>query len=246
MSDLKMVTLRDEPNWEIPDNDSWNDAFPVYLLEGDNINRTYFPQLSDLFPSYQFLLKEGDEVVATGNTIPLYWDGTLEGVPEGYDEALLRGFQKERTPNTLCGLSVVVKKSYRGKGISQHGLRAMKFIARREGFSSIIIPVRPNRKSDYPLASMEQYVHWKGKEGKYPLDPWLRVHWKAGGRLLKISPHSMICKGSIDEWEEWTGLQFPESGEYYVPRALQPVAINVEQDEGVYLDPNVWVQHEVE
>lgn len=40
-------------------------------------------------------------------------------------------------------------------------------------------------------------------------------------------------------------MAFPESGEYIVPRALTPVTIDLEQDKGTYIEPNVWVEHVV-
>ena len=41
----------------------------------------------------------------------------------------------------------------------------------------------------------------------------------------------------------WTGLSFPESGQYVVAGALNPVIIDRERDEGVLTEPNVWVVH---
>lgn len=38
-------------------------------------------------------------------------------------------------------------------------------------------------------------------------------------------------------------MSFPESGEYLVPGALQPVTIDWERDVGLYEDPNVWMRH---
>ena len=44
---------------------------------------------------------------------------------------------------------------------------------------------------------------------------------------------------------KWTGLRFPESGEYIVPGALNPVEIDCELDRGEYIEPNVWMAHKV-
>ncbi len=41
-------------------------------------------------------------------------------------------------------------------------------------------------------------------------------------------------------------MQFPESGAYIIPSALVPVEIDIAKDEGVYLEPYVWVLHEIE
>jgi hypothetical protein len=55
----------------------------------------------------------------------------------------------------------------------------------------------------------------------------------------------MVVRGTVAEWESWTGLTFPDSGDYVVPTATSPVAIDRNQDEGVYLDQNVWVVHDL-
>jgi hypothetical protein len=40
-------------------------------------------------------------------------------------------------------------------------------------------------------------------------------------------------------------MRFPESGEYIVPGALVPLCVDRERDEGVYVEPNVWMEHGV-
>jgi hypothetical protein len=51
----------------------------------------------------------------------------------------------------------------------------------------------------------------------------------------------MTIAGTRAEWEEWTGLTFPEDGEYVVPGALVPVRFK--SGRGVYVEPNVWMRH---
>jgi hypothetical protein len=53
----------------------------------------------------------------------------------------------------------------------------------------------------------------------------------------------MRVTGSVVEWEEWTEMALPESGSYVVPGALVPIEIDRERDEGVYVEPNVWMVH---
>ena len=55
----------------------------------------------------------------------------------------------------------------------------------------------------------------------------------------------MVITGTVSEWEGWTGMRLPESGDYVVPGALVPVAIDVERDVGTYTEPNVWMSHPV-
>ena len=38
-------------------------------------------------------------------------------------------------------------------------------------------------------------------------------------------------------------MAFPESGAYVVSGALVPIEIDRERDEGVYVEPNVWMVH---
>jgi hypothetical protein len=53
----------------------------------------------------------------------------------------------------------------------------------------------------------------------------------------------MRVPGTVAQWEEWSGMAFPESGTYVVPDALVPVEIDREADLGVYVEPNVWMHH---
>ena len=53
----------------------------------------------------------------------------------------------------------------------------------------------------------------------------------------------MGIEGSVDDWEAWTGLVFPEDGDYIVPGALVPVRFA--GGRGVYVEPNVWMRHRV-
>ena len=40
-------------------------------------------------------------------------------------------------------------------------------------------------------------------------------------------------------------MKFPQSGRYIIEGALNPIEIDIEKDEGVYIEPNVWIVHEV-
>jgi hypothetical protein len=53
----------------------------------------------------------------------------------------------------------------------------------------------------------------------------------------------MRVEGGSADWEEWTGLAFPDDGDYVVPGALVPVRF--EGGRGTYLEPNVWMRHPV-
>jgi hypothetical protein len=38
-------------------------------------------------------------------------------------------------------------------------------------------------------------------------------------------------------------MKFPQSGLYIIPGALVSIEMDVEKDEGVYIEPNVWMVH---
>jgi len=58
---------------------------------------------------------------------------------------------------------------------------------------------------------MERYIQWRRDDGS-SFDPWIRVHERVGGAILRSAPAAMHVTGSIPEWERWTGLALPESG----------------------------------
>jgi hypothetical protein len=123
-------------------------------------------------------------------------------------------------------------------------LGAMHAAGRAAGYRAVIACVRPTEKHRYPLTPIERYAEWTRPDG-LPFDPWIRLHVRLGGRIVRAAPHSMRIRGSVADWEGWTGLSFPDSGPYVVPTATSPVTIDRERDEGVYFDENVWVVHDL-
>jgi hypothetical protein len=53
----------------------------------------------------------------------------------------------------------------------------------------------------------------------------------------------MRITGTVLDWETWTGLALPESGDYVFPHGLAPVSVDRESDLGAYWEPNVWMIH---
>jgi hypothetical protein len=120
----------------------------------------------------------------------------------------------------------------------------MKLLARAAGLASLIAPVRPSLKAKYPLIPIDDYAMWRRDDGLF-FDPWLRVHERIGASVLGVAHDSMRIPGSREDWETWTGLTFSTSGEYIVDDALAPIVFDEEADQGVYIEPNVWMLHRV-
>jgi hypothetical protein len=145
-------------------------------------------------------------------------------------------------PTVLCALQILIAPECRGQGLSSRMIERMREIGRAHGLDTLIAPVRPNLKHRYPLTPIESYIAWRRPDGTL-LDPWLRTHERLGAEIVKVAPESMRVAGTVAEWEQWAEMAFPETGSYVVPGALVPVEIDRERDEGLYLEPNVWMVH---
>lgn len=245
---LSMFTLAERPDLARSatrlSNRIWKG---VEFIQHDDVVNRHWGGLFEAFAAFQFVLCDArDAVVAAGHAIPVAWDGTVADLPSGVDGLLERATRDHgrRSPNTLSALLALVDPARQGSGLSRHVLAGMKALAARRGFSALIAPVRPTLKTRYPLAPMERYMRWTRADGA-PLDPWLRTHWRMGAQTLAVAPASMRVTGTVAEWEEWTDMAFPESGDYVVPGALVPVRIDRERDLGRYEEPNVWMRHPV-
>jgi hypothetical protein len=108
-------------------------------------------------------------------------------------------------------------------------LDVMADLAREARLEYLIAPVRPSFKDRYPITPIEQYMTWTREDGE-PFDPWIRIHTCRGGKIVKPIPHSMRIAGTVTEWEEWTGMQFPGDGQYTFPAGLAPVEIDHRAD----------------
>jgi GNAT superfamily N-acetyltransferase len=188
---------------------------------------------------------EREEVVGGGHAIPAAWDGDEASLPDGGIDAILeaRFAEGAPAPSVLCALQIVIGPEHRGQGLSRRMIERMGEIGQRHGLETLIAPVRPTLKHRYPLAPMERFVNWRRPDGTH-VDPWLRTHERLGAEIAKIAPQSFTVSGTVGEWEEWTEMSFPETGAYIVPGdALVPVEIDREKDEGLYVEPNVWMVH---
>jgi hypothetical protein len=242
-----IVSLAERPDLIEPAADHNVTAWPDFMLEDPIANANFSRAWKD-WPQFQFVLLDArDEIVATNNAMPLAWDGTDDDLPAGWDAQVLRSVEAiagKAVPNTLGALQIVVARGTRGSGLSGTMLSAMRAAAKAARYGAVIACVRPTLKSSYPLTPIESYATWTRSDG-LPVDPWIRLHVRLGGRIVRAAPESMTMRGTVAEWESWTGLTFPESGRYAVPFATQPIDIDRDRDEGVYHDQNVWVVHDL-
>ncbi|KAE8131036.1 hypothetical protein BDV38DRAFT_276307 [Aspergillus pseudotamarii] len=213
---------------------------------------------------------------------------------EGYDAILSRGFEQHfaregiapdtdrpapfndpaaaRTeqPNALSAISITVSPEHPSRGLAEALIMAMKQTVIERNFDAMVVPLRPTRKSEFPMADMTDYVLWRATivanhtpsmtvrkpDPSLPFDPWLRKHARLGGKVIKVARRSMRVEGRVEEWQQWTGVNIPQtarqqggslkqeagSGKAYVevavPRGLVPLRYYVDEQRCVYIEPN--------
>ena len=222
-----------------------NKTWPEFM-QHDSIVEGHWPFLYTDFLEYQFAAFADQMIAGVGNTVPIYWNDEFHKLPAGgLDWSMAKSIadkKKGLEPNVLVGVQILVNPELQSKGLSYFFLDLMKDVAKDHGIPHIALPVRPTKKHLYPLIPMEEYISWTNADME-PFDPWIRVHIKTGGSIVSVCSESMAIRGSVDDWEEWTGLEFFSSGEYIVDKALCPVEINLEKNMGTYIEPNVWIIH---
>lgn len=250
LSKLEVVTAAARPDLVEPMQAMVEESWPAFMFN-DEICESKWEALYRLFAEFQLALvdPESGRVVAMANSIPLAWSGHLSQLSDdGVRWALVTGIEDALSGANLtvvCALQIVVRNDLRGQQLSGEAVKAMRNNARTQGLKTLIAPVRPNAKTHYPLTPMDEYIRWQTEEG-LPFDPWMRVHARLGATIVQICPRGLDIKGSASDWELWTGMKFPETGSYIVPGALIPVEYDGQTDVGTYIEPNVWMVHQMD
>lgn len=248
MTNVVITTLTERPDFADRVFD-FESPWPEFMRQ-DKVADALLGQVRAAFPTYCVVATNGDgAVVARGLSIPFCAEGPgRDPYPDGgWDAVLTWGFadvRAGRTPTAVSALEIAIGKAYQGQGLSHRMLSALRDAASAQGHDTLVAPVRPNAKQRQQRVSMRTYLTQCRDDG-LPADPWLRVHVRAGGRIVKVAPASMLIGGSLDQWRGWTGLPFDHDGEVEVPEALVPVRCDITHDFAVYVEPNVWIHHDL-
>lgn len=242
---LRTVTLAERPDlleamWALPS------TWPPLVLQ-DPVGARLFDAAVERSPELQVLVLNGEErVVARLVATPFTWSGRDEDLPaRGWDAVLERSStdaDRGTTPAAVSLLEARVHPELQGRGLSARLLAAGRETLRQLGFQDLLAPVRPTGKSAEPRTPIADYVARRRDDG-LPQDPWVRVHVRAGARVVGVCPASMTVPGTLAQWRSWTGLPLDVSGDVEVEGALVPVHVDVEQDHAVYVEPNLWLHH---
>ena len=154
-------------------------VWPEFMLHDSTANALW-DHLYDDFAEFQLCLLGPDGAIVAGcNASPLAWDGTDDGLPDGWDDQFRRaidGLLAGTQPGALGALQIVVRPDVQGSGYSSVMLAAMRANAAAHGFRALIACVRPSRKVEHPQVPIEEYVTWTRDDGpaRRPLAPRAR------------------------------------------------------------------------
>lgn len=241
---MDVVVSRDRPDLEQAVEEAFRERWPEFIFH-DLVSKAHLPRVQEYFRDYDILLLDEEKVAAGGWGVPLAWDGTVEDLPSGYDDGLVRaveGAEQGRRPNTFSFMAAAVASGYERQGLAAAVLTELTARALARGLERVIAPVRPTEKHRYPDVPMSEYATWTREDG-LSIDPWIRTHQRMGATILAPAEESMLIGGTVAEWEAWTGMVFPVSGDYVVPDALNLVHVDREADRAVYREENLWLRH---
>ena len=226
-----------------------SDAFPEFMLH-DAIWNEHWPLVITEFADLQlYLLDEATgELAGVFNSVPVFWNGTAEGLPYSEHEVLARSLRHRREgrkSTTLCGIQVAVAAAYTGQGVATRALEEGLQLCRQHGLSHLIAPIRPTLKHRYPTIPFREYIDWTRPDGT-AFDPWIRAQIAGGAQRLGVCREPMRFGGSVSDWEDWTGLELPASGRYVIEGALDLLHVDVGADRCWLEEPNVWYGYTVQ
>ena len=243
--EIQVVSHKDRPEFSDRLSELEGESFPEFLLH-DGFDECR-PHLLGEFARYQFYFvdKATGNLLGAANALP-YFRQADKPLP-GFQQLLVTSpdqFRRGITPNVLCPVQAMVVDDARGSGVSERIISAYKDLASADGLKAICVPVRPTLKPLYPLAPIQRYITWTRENGE-KFDPWLRMQERTGAEFTEITHDSTVITAPVSDWETWTGMKFPETGEYVIQGGHVPLVIDCENDTGRYSEPHVWYTYQV-
>lgn len=228
--------------------DQLDGLWPTFMTK-DPTSAFYYAYCEQFWPEFTLLAvdRATGEAVAKAHAVPISFEGDIaDGLPEGGWDWVIRSAAHDRlagtTPTIVSALEIMVRPDIRGGGLSARMLTAMRDNAARLDFADLVAPVRPSGKYTQIEKPIDVYAYEVRADG-LPVDPWIRVHVRAGGRIVNVAHFAMTMAGTLAQWRSWTGLPFDRTGPVQVAQALAPVHCDVDQDVAVYVEPAVWIHH---
>jgi GNAT superfamily N-acetyltransferase len=241
---VQVVTSADRPDLESETRDALRGRWPEFIFHGE-AGRKDLTRVSEYFRGFDILLLDDGRVAAGGWGVPFAWNGNVSDLPDGYDGALAQSvhdYESGRIPTVPSFMAAAVAPVFDKQGLATEVLDALIERACERGIAHVVAPLRPTWKHRYPLQTMDEYAGWVREDG-LSIDPWIRTHQRMGATILGPARRSMVITGTVSDWETWTGMVFPASGQFVVPDALNTVMVDRDADLVTYVEENLWVQH---
>jgi len=242
---IQIFSHLDRPEFSDRLNELEGESFPAFLLH-DGFDECR-PHLLNEVARYQLYFYDaaGDKLLGAGNAVPYYREAN-QPLPK-FQQLLTEApdqFSRGVTPNILCPLQAMVVDDARGTGVSRRIIDAYNDLALANEIKEVCVPVRPTLKPLYPLTPIDRYHNWTQENGE-KFDPWFRMQVRTGAKFTEIAYDSTVITASLTDWEAWTEMKFPESGEYVIDGGHVPLVIDRENDTGRYAEPHVWYTYEL-
>lgn len=216
----------------------------------DPVSKPLWSDLIPCFADFHFGLLDvrTNQLAGVGLTAPLAWNGAYsELLDRGWHWVLQQSLEDLRAglePHTLSAINAVILPSFRGRNLAETLVREMHRMTQRHGLRRFIAPLRPTQKEQYPLMSIEDYMDWRRPDGS-PFDAWLRLQTRMGAEIVGAAERSIIIESTLEDWSDWTGLQFPYSGEYIIPGGAVPLQVDTQTGRGVLVSPSIWIKKDL-
>jgi hypothetical protein len=219
-------------------------SWPLFLY-GDPVGGAELAEiLYENYSHYTIVVEDlrNNRVVGRGHSLPFFWGGDKNEMPRnGWDDAVVLGLQTlldGLAPNRITATEIAIDPRYRGLAAKVLGaLRDAAFVH----YDELIAPIRPTG-IPAPGQSFEAYVASVREPDGLPIDPWIRIHVRAGGEIVKVAEKSMAFGASLAQWRTWTGLPFDRNGLVDIG-ALGQVECDLLADEGWYEEKGLWIRH---
>jgi hypothetical protein len=219
-----------------------------YLVETSDIEENPLEVSLDLselpirFPVMGIRSQSTNRLIAYVSLSQVTMDVCAPTLPENGWQALVRSSYSNGKATGMALWVAIVLPEYRKLKLSDCLLKQSLRLTKQRGFHTLIGPVRPSRKAEFPDLSFEEYIEMKTSDGRI-FDPWLRLHLQNGAEIVNICDSSTIVRASLGQWEKWTGLKFQQSGSHRIPGGIVPLQVDLSARLGVYKEPGIWVRY---
>ncbi|WP_206642020.1 hypothetical protein [Nonomuraea polychroma] len=180
--DIRAVVFAERPDLHQQADHIFGADWPEFIFHHPVADQ-YLERVREFFKDLSLLLVDGDDrIVAGGWGVPVRWDGTIENLPGGYDDALrqvVKPHEKGRGADTQVIAAAQVRRDLRGRGLAGHVLGRLADFGAQAGLTRVIAPVRPTLKATLPVDA-DGVLHDLDPAGRCPAGPMAASSPQAG------------------------------------------------------------------